>query len=114
MFLIQRVSAAPLQSQSLVLEDGSVFSMTMYFRPIQQGWFLNELVYGDFVLRGLRIVNSPNMLHQFRNQLPFGLACFSINDREPQLLEDFSSGNSKLYVLSSDEVKEYAEYLANG
>lgn len=114
MLLIQRVTSNPLQKQALILDDGTVVSLTMYFRPMQQGWFINELMWGSFVLNGLRICNSPNMLYQFRNQIPFGLACFSVNNREPSLQQDFSSGASKLYILTEAEVQEYTEYLRAG
>ena len=114
MLLIQQVTSNPLQKQTLVLEDGSAFSMTVYFRPMQQGWFINELIYGDFTLYGMRIVNSPNMLNQWRNKLPFGLACFTAGNREPSLQQDFISGTSKLYVLNQAEVDEFAEYLRVG
>lgn len=114
MFLIQRITANPLQTQTLTLEDGTSFSITLYLRPIQKGWFINELIYGDFTLKGMRIVNSPNMLNQFRNQIPFGLGCFSTGNREPGLQQDFVSGASKLYVLSAAEVEEFQEYLERG
>ncbi len=114
MLRIQRVTDAPLQAQTLVLEDGTAFSITLYYRPIQRGWFVNELIYGSFTLYGLRIVNSPNMLQQWRNKLPFGLACFTDGNREPTLIQDFQSEAAKLYVLTSDEVAEFAEYLTSG
>src|SRR6266403_3673629 len=100
MLLIQQITTNPLQSQTLVLPDGTSFFLQLYFRPMQFGWFIEKFTYGDFVLNGLRITNSPNMLNQWRNILPFGLGCFSIANREPSFQEDFSSGNSKLYVLT--------------
>lgn len=78
------------------------------------GWFINEISRNDFVLRGVRITNSPNILNQFRNKIPFGLACYSTDNREPAYQDDFSTGASKLYILSAEEVEEYAEYLSNG
>lgn len=94
------------------MPGGDSVSITMYFRSLQKGWFLNELVYNTtFTIQGVRIVNSPNLLHQWRNFIPFGLACFSTAEREPSLIQDFSSGASKLYILTADEVAEYAEYL---
>lgn len=115
MYLIQRITTNPLQSQTLVLEDGTSFSMTMYFRPMQQGWFFNEISYGDnFLVRGVRVVNSPNILRQWGNILPFGIGCFSAGNREPSLQDDFSSGVSKLYVLNAAEVAEYSEFLRLG
>lgn len=114
MFLIQRITSNPLQTQNLVLEDGTIVGLTIYFRPLQQGWFINNITYLDFVLNGLRITNSPNMLNQFRNQIPFGLGCFSTNNREPSLQEDFSSGASKLYILNQAEIELYAAFLRAG
>lgn len=114
MYPVQQITDYPLQKQNLLLADGTAIDLEIYFRSLQAGWFINSLTYGDFVLQGLRITNSPNMLHQFKNQIPFGLACFSTANREPSLSEDFSSGASKLYVLTSAEVTEYTEYLKLG
>ncbi len=114
MLLIQGISALPLQRQNLALQDGTIVSLEIYFRPQQLGWFINELVYGDFILRGVRITNSPNMLNQFRNQVPFGLGCFSAANREPSQAQDFSSGASKLYILTETEVDAYTEFLTLG
>jgi hypothetical protein len=113
MLRINRVTNAALQQQTLLLDDGSSFSITLYYRPIQRGWFVTELVYGDFTLREIRVVNSPNMLNQWRNKLPFGLACFTEGNREPTLQEDFQSETAKLYVLTQAEVDEFAEYLTS-
>jgi hypothetical protein len=114
MFLIQQITANPLQTQTLKLQDGSQVGLTIYFRPLQTGWFINELTYVDFTLNGLRITNSPNMLYQWRHILPFGLACFSTANREPSLQQDFITGASKLYILSADEVAEYTRFLELG
>ena len=111
MFLIQKVTANPLQKQRLVLEDGSIVSIELYYRDLQQGWFINELTWNSFTLRGMRICNHPNLLHQYKNQIPFGLACYSTANREPSLIKDFSSQASKLYILSSAECEEFLEYL---
>ena len=114
MNLIGQVTANPLQKQTLVLDDGSSFTMTIYFVPLQNGWFITELTYNTFILRGLRITNSVNMLNQWRNIIPFGLACISTANREPSLQQDFSSGASQLFILSKAETDEYAEYLRLG
>lgn len=114
MLLVQQVTADALQQQTLILPDGSSILLQLYFRPMQYGWFVNILSYKSFTLNGLRVTNSPNMLHQFKNKLPFGLACYSADNREPTQQNDFSSGASKLYVLTADEVLAYSEYLTNG
>lgn len=102
------------QKRSIVLDDGTRFTFTMYFSPLQQGWFIRELTYGDFAMLTMRISNQPNMLYQFKNQIPFGLACASKDDREPSLQQDFLSGASKLYVLSEAEVQAYSDFLSDG
>lgn len=109
---INQITNASRQRQSVPLEDGTFFEISVYFMPMQLGWFIEELIYGDFVLHGFRICNSPNLLRQFRNKIPFGLACFSIDDREPSLQDDFISEASTLYVLSSTEVQQYEDYLS--
>lgn len=114
MISIQNLTSYPLQTQTLVLADGTTFALTIYYIPMQYGWFITNLTYGDFVLRGLRITNSPNMLYQWQNVIPFGLACFTATNREPTQQEDFSSGASKLYILSQTECEEYAAYINGG
>lgn len=114
MYLIQQITDDPFQQQTLILPDGSSLSLTISFIPMQYGWFITSLAYQTFVLQGLRICNSPNMLYQFQNQIPFGLACFSTQNREPSQQEDFSSGASLLYILSAAEVAEYTELIQNG
>lgn len=112
MFQVQNLTNDSRQKQTLVLPDGSQIGLSLYFVPMQLGWFIPTLTYKTFVLNGLRITNSPNMLYQFRNKVPFGLACISAQNREPTLQDDFLSGASKLYVLNAAEVEYYTEYLS--
>lgn len=113
MLRITQITRDSLQKQTLVLPDGSSFTMTMYFMPLQQGWYIRELTYGDFRLTNLRITVGPNMLYQWKNKIPFGLACTSIGQREPSLQDDFVSENCKLYVLTEEEVDAFQEFLEN-
>lgn len=111
MNILTTISDSPLQQQQIVLDTGGTFVFTLYFVPLQQGWFITELTYGDFTLHGLRITNSVNMLNQWRNLIPFGLACLSTANREPSLQQDFSSGASNLYILTQAECEQYADLL---
>jgi len=112
MYQIQNITNAPKQKQTLVLPDGKQIVLNIYFSSLQLGWFIHSITYGSFVLNGARIVNSPNMLHQFRNKIPFGLACFSTGNREPSLIDDFLSGASKLYILDEDEITYFTGVLS--
>ena len=114
MYLINQITSNPLQQMGLILYNGNILTLTLYFIPLQQGWFITNLTYNNFVLNGLRITVSPNMLNQFRNQIPFGLGCFTTLLREPSLLQDFSSANFNLYILDQSETDEYAQLLSLG
>lgn len=112
MFKVQNLTTDARQKQTLVLPDGTQIILSLYFIPMQLGWFITSLTYGDFVLTNVRIVNSPNFLHQFRNKIPFGMACLSPSRREPTQQEDFSSGASELYILTAEDVEQYTEFLS--
>lgn len=112
MFQVKQITEDGKQKRTLILEDGSEIQLSIYFIPMQFGWFITEMIYKDFTLNGLRITNSPNMLHQFKNKLPFGLACFSKENREPSQQKDFSSEQSKLFILSEQEVQDYEDILS--
>lgn len=112
MYQVSQITTNARQQQTLILYDGSQLNIEMYFSLLQQGWFFTSLTWNTFTLEGLRITNSPNMLYQWKNILTFGLACFSTDDREPSLIQDFSSGNSILYILNATEVLYYSELLS--
>lgn len=112
MFKIQNLTDSASQKQSLVLPDGTIIQITIYYVPLQLGWFITSLIYQDFEVNGLRISNMPNILYQFKNQIPFGLACFSASGREPSQAQDFLSDASELFILDEAEVEEYAEILS--
>lgn len=114
MIRIQQITNDTLQKQTLILADGSFVQITLYFMPLQAGWFIREIVYNDFVLNNIRITVGPDMLYQFKNQIPFGLCCTCTEKREPMFQDDFSSGICKLFVIDADEIAIMEEILANG
>jgi hypothetical protein len=114
MFPINNITANALQTQTLVLPSGQSFSITMYYKPMQFGWFFTNITYKTFTLNSMRIVNNPNLLYQWQDLLPFGLCCFSPSQREPTQQQDFSSGASNLYILTAAEVAAYATYIQGG
>lgn len=111
MYKVPQVTANPLQTQTLVLPDGSQIQIEMYYRQQQYGWFFNSISYGDFVLQGFRITVNPNMLHQWKNRIPFGIACVASVPREPTQQGDFAAGLFTLYVLDATDVATYTEFL---
>lgn len=114
MYLIQQVTSDPNQKQTLILPNGQSVLFQIYFVPMQLGWFATQIVYGDFTLNNLRLTVSPNMLRQFKNEIPFGLACYANLgiSREPTQQQDFESGAFSLYLLDAAEVQEYENVLS--
>jgi hypothetical protein len=114
MYLIQNITSNPSQAQTLILPNGQQTNLTISYYPQQYAWFIVSLTYGTFTLTGIQITTNPNLLHQWRNQLPFGLACFVSGNREPTQQQDFSSGAAQLYILSAAEVVAYQTHLVSG
>ena len=110
---ILQISDIPRQKITLALPNGSSFSLSIYFSTRQIGWFIDELIYESVTIKGVRISNSPNMLYQFSNKLPFGIACFSDQDLEPVIQTAFLNGTSNLYLLTAAEVASYGAYVVS-
>ena len=108
---LDQASNRPKQTFTVKIEDGSTFTMSIKYIEMQYGWFVENLTYGDFQINNMRICNSPNMFHQFRNKLPFGIACITSGNREPSFIEDFEEKESTLYLLTEEEVSEYEGFL---
>ena len=106
MKIIDGISDSAYQQQRVNLSDGSSFVLTIRYIPQQAGWFIESLTYNTFTLNGFRISTSPNMLHQYRNVIPFGLACITPDNFEPTQQKDFLSGYAKFCLLSEDEVTD--------
>ncbi len=98
------------QILTLVLEDGTRVNMTIQYVPNQEGWFYS-LTYGAFIVNNRRLVNSPNMLRQFRNIIPFGLACTVLDGYEPVYQNDFTSARVSLYTLTTQDVLDVEDLI---
>ena len=81
---------------------------------------------GTFILNGFQVVSAEtnssglgNMLRQFKNQISFGLCCFTINDRNPTNLQDFVSPAtginpaSGLFLLSAADIQTFENYISS-
>lgn len=114
MFIVSSISADAKQKQTLSLSNGTSFTIQMEYKPLQSSWFFTSIAYGDFEITNLRICTSPNMLHQYKNKIPFGIAVTSIGNFEPTQQQDFSSGRSVMYILDSTETDQYYQFLQGG
>lgn len=117
MYTVQQVTSDAQQSMRLLHPVlGKPIALTIEYRSNQYGWYLTSLTYDDknFAIGTMRIVAHPNLLHQWKNILPFGLACYTTGNREPSQRDDFTNGDATLYLLDAAEVAAYTGYLANG
>ena len=92
------------QEVTKMLEDGSLVKFTFEFKPNQLGWFLG-FEYEDTNYQNIRLVTSYNLLRAYKNYLPFGLRCDTLDNEEPMDLNDFASGYATLYLLTPADVE---------
>jgi hypothetical protein len=105
MINVTGLTSQPKQAFFLTLNDGSLVSCYIEYRPQQLGWFAN-FSWATWIVSGIRLSAAPNILRQWQNRIPFGLSLLTANNAEPLNLEDFSSGYAQLVLLNSDEVAE--------
>lgn len=103
MTIVNGITSQPKQQLSLVLADGSTVTALIEYRPQQIGWFGN-FTWGDWVSNGIRLTSSPNLLRQYRQVIPFGLAIIMANNVDPLNVTDFADGSAVVYLLNEDDV----------
>ena len=104
MNIVSEITDEPKQKHVLNLPDGTSLTMILEYKPLQIGWFIQQLTYDTFTINNLKIVTSPNILYQFKNKLPFGIAIAVTDNDEATQAEDFQSGRAIFYLLTQAEV----------
>ena len=95
------------QQMTIVLPDGTTATLTLYYRVQQKGWFYDLSWDGfspPFQSLGNRLVTSPNVLREYRNQLTFGLTISTADAGEPVGQEDFVNGYATAILLDASDV----------
>lgn len=108
---IQNISDYPNQLFTLALPNGESMTMTLVYKPLQYGWFVG-IIYQDFEVKRLRVTCNYNILEQFSNLIPFGLACFTNQNQEPFFAQDFQANNAVLCVLDSTDIDNLRAFYA--
>jgi hypothetical protein len=111
MYSVTSISSDARQIQTLTTPEGTKVTIEMEYVPLQSGWFFKQIKYGDFVITGMRICTSPNLLHQYINQLPFGFMFTTVANGEPTQQEDFVLKRCNMYILNKDECLQYKSTL---
>lgn len=110
MTIVTGITDQPNQQLDLRLADGTRAKLTLNYRVQQLGWFA-DLIWTKrdgttAQVFGLRLVTSPNVLRQFRNLFPFGLAIATDANADPTSDKSFASGISRLLLLEGDDVEQ--------
>ena len=103
MNLIDNISDAALQTVHVLLADGSVVDITLRYLPACQRWMM-DVTHPTLTLKGKMLANHANLLRQFRNQSPFGLACLTDDGLDPTDQQAFVNEKAALLILQGDDV----------
>ena len=80
---------------------GEQIIFVLRYAPMVESFFI-DVSYKDFSVKGLRVVQSYNILKQWERIIPFGIAIVSENNLEPLLIDDFLD-NTKMYIIDNEE-----------
>ena len=106
----------PLANQKLILtlENRDTIVLELRFLPTQRGCnWQGAITYGNVPTMRFGIVNTVNLLRQWKNVIPFGLMCYSEDEISPFQITDFttaSNGQSPrctLYILNQTDITEF-------
>ena len=106
MVLIDNLSDAADMQTALQLPDGSTATLELIFLGAVNRWVFN-IAHPDFpagAYNGQMLCVHPNILRQFKNLLPFGIAVVSATGNDPVNIEDFANGSIMLYLLDAADV----------
>lgn len=101
---VDNLSDNASQITRLILDDGSVVVLSLQYSAASERWTYS-VSYGDFTFNGGNLCLNPNFMRQWRQVLPFGLACASTDGVDPFDVEDFASGRVSLYKLNAQDVQ---------
>jgi len=107
---INKISNSSFQEMTLTGNPGQQIRFNLRFLPSQNSW-LADVIWNDFTVRGLNICASPNLLNGFKNLLPFGISCITVDGQDPYDIEDFNSGYARLYLLDAADLLTIEEQL---
>lgn len=91
----------PKQQFNISVPGYDVATIYMEYKPLQYAWFMN-LTWGTFILKNERISNSPNLLRQWQDIIPFGIMIAGVDDADPVLQESWVGYNT-FWIIDSTE-----------
>lgn len=100
---IDNLTNFSVQETALLLEDGTSAIMGLVFNGATQRWVMS-MQYGTKTINSIGLCTYPNMLRQWKNIFPFGIAVATSDQTDPFTVDDFISGRVKVYLLNAADV----------
>jgi hypothetical protein len=91
------------QQTVLILEDGSTAAIDLTYNASAERWTMN-VTYGAHIINGIGLCDSPNIIRQWKNVLPFGLAFVTSDQTDPFDINDFATERVKMFLLNASDV----------
>ena len=86
-----------------VIDGYDAATITLEYKSQQYAWYMS-VVWGDFAIYGERVAVSYNLLRQFRDILPFGIAVSGVDAMDPLFKDSWLSANS-FFILDSTDIE---------
>lgn len=94
---IDKLSDEGRQNIEFSLINQEIIYFTFYFSYTNNYWYM-DVQYKDFILNGLQVVYSDNLLYQYKNILPFGVQVDSKTGLSPITINSFKDGLNRVIV----------------
>lgn len=104
MYQITQLDDQPKQEIKMILDNTQSVTLTFEYKPNQLGWFFG-VQYDDINYQNIRLTTTYNILRAYKNYLPFGLRCDTLDGEEPINQEDFVTGYATVYLLTKSDVE---------
>lgn len=108
MRVINKLNSDPFQRAFLTGNLGQRITMDLRYLPTQKLW-MADFQLNDFTLKGIVILNAPNILRGYHNIIPFGITCATLDGQDPRGIADFQDEYAFLYLLTQEEVLNLEE-----
>jgi hypothetical protein len=97
------IAIKPLYRQSfthILTNDGEV-NIELYFSDFMSCWYM-DITYKNKQWKSLRLVVNDNILSQFVNVIPFGIAI--TGQFNPMFVDDFYNENNEFIILEKEDL----------
>lgn len=111
MVLIDNLTDAANQQTALQMPDGTTGTLALVYNGATQRWVFSVTHQGfqGGALNGQMLCVHPNILRNFKNLIPFGLAVVTSSGSDPVSVQDFANGSAQIFLLDASDVAAIEE-----